>query len=124
MLQKIALIFGSVVLLIGFLGFTPLTSEQGELFGIFKVNQLTNLIYIALGLFALWSGLQGRLEAKNGFRFLAFVLGLFAVLGFIYGNEDIFGLIANNIISSWGRLVLALLSAYFGFVYQEKYIKV
>jgi hypothetical protein len=88
---------------------------MGMLLGIFHVNTLHNLFYIATGIIALCVGKSSQQGSKIFFQVFGVIYILFAVLGFSYENRPLLGLIANNIADAWFHLIVGILSLYFGF---------
>ncbi len=119
MLQKFAVVFGVVFVIIGILGFIPAVSPQGHLLGIFHINAAHNLVHIVSGLIALWCGFNSYMYSQVFFRIFGAIYLVVAALGFYYGNQDILGLVANNMADTWLHVVVAALSLYLGFAYQS-----
>ena len=121
MLKKIAYLFGIVLLGIGILGFLPAATPGGLLLGVFHVNTLHNWIHIVTGLlaFVAASDVVPSFTSKLYFQLFGVIYGVVALLGFYYGDNPIFGLIANNQADNFLHVVIALVSLYLGFVYSE-----
>jgi hypothetical protein len=115
MLKKIALVFGVVFIAVGLLGFVPAAAPDGHLLGLFHINPLHNVVHIASGAVALWAAMSSERNAKLYFQIFGVVYALVAVLGFVYGDEAILGLIANNAADTWLHVVIAVVALYLGF---------
>jgi formate hydrogenlyase subunit 4 len=115
MLKKIALVFGVVFVAVGLLGFVPAAAPDGHLLGLFHVNALHNVVHIASGAVALWAGLSSERNAKLYFQIFGVVYALVAVLGFVYGDQPILGLVANNAADTWLHVLIAAVALYLGF---------
>lgn len=115
MLKTAAKVFGAVFLLIGVLGFVPALTPDGNLLGIFHVNALHNVVHIASGLVALFSGFYAARAARMYFQVFGVVYALVAVLGFVYGDNAILGLVANNMADTLLHVVIAAAALYLGF---------
>jgi Domain of unknown function (DUF4383) len=115
MLKKIALVFGVVFVAVGLLGFVPAAAPEGHLLGLFHINPLHNVVHIASGAVALWAGLTNERNAKLYFQIFGVVYALVAVLGFVYGDQPILGLVANNAADTWLHVVIAAVALYLGF---------
>ena len=115
MLKKIALVFGVVFVAVGLLGFVPAAAPEGHLLGLFHINPLHNVVHIASGAVALWAGLTNERNAKLYFQIFGVVYALVAVLGFVYGDHPILGLVANNAADTWLHVVIAAVALYLGF---------
>ena len=118
MLQKFAVVFGVVFVIIGILGFIPAVSPQGHILGIFHINAAHNLVHIISGIIALWCGFKSVAYSQLFFRIFGVIYGLVALLGFYYGNQDILGLVANNTADTWLHVVVAAVWLYLGFAYK------
>lgn len=115
MLRLAAKIFGAVFLLIGVLGFFPVFTPDGNLLGIFHVNTLHNLVHLASGVVALIAGFSSARYAKMYFQVFGVVYALVAVLGFVYGDNSILGLVASNVADTLLHVVIAAAALTLGF---------
>lgn len=123
MLKKLAILFGIVFLAAGILGFVPAVTPHHHLFGIFHVNDVHNLIHILTGVIALIVGFTGREASKIFFEVFGIVYVIVGILGFVYKDQAIFGLIANNVADTWLHLIVGIVALYLGFVLKIKMIK-
>lgn len=123
MLQKAAMVFGVVFVLIGVLGFVPALTPDGNLLGIFHVDAVHNLIHLASGAAALAAASSVRLS-RLYFQVFGVVYALVTLGGFIpplqFGEEmKVLGLThattANNLL----HLAIAGAALYMGFVHKE-----
>ena len=106
---------GIILMAVGVLGFVPALTPDDLLLGIFHVNALHNLIHIVTG-GALWYAAGATEPGASGLlKTLAVVYGLVAILGFMVGEGEILGLVANNGADNLLHLVLTALFAYWGF---------
>jgi hypothetical protein len=127
--RTFALIYGVVFTVVGIAGFIPglltphdtvehsLAIEQGagNLFGLFPVNVLHNLVHLVFGVWGL--AVYRRTSAAIGYaRTVAVVYALFMVMGFIPGLDTAFGLVPLHGNDVWLHALLAAGAAYFGFV--------
>jgi uncharacterized membrane protein len=89
----LAKIFGFLFILVGIAGFipNPLVSESG----VFRVNEAHNLIHIVTGVL-----------------FFAIV----AILGFVFPDNMLFGIVAMNMADRWLHAALAAVLLLVGFV--------
>jgi len=115
MLKKIALVFGIVFIAVGLLGFVPAAAPDDHLLGLFHINTLHNVVHIASGAVALWAAMSTERNAKLYFQIFGVVYALVAVLGFVYGDQPILGLVANNAADAWLHVVIAVVALYLGF---------
>lgn len=123
-------ILGLVFVALGVLGFIPglvaepvrqdvplvvLRGEHGLLFGVLPVNSVTNLVYIAFGIwsFLSWRGAIGtpRLYSKS----VAVIFAVLAVLGLIPLARAGFGLMPLYGGAIVLHALIAVLCAWFGF---------
>ena len=119
-IKKIATVFGGVLLLVGILGFIPgITTDDGMLLGIFHVNALHNVIHLVTGAAAIYCGMQSGSAARTFFQVFGVVYALVAVLGFVYGDDAILGLVASNMADTWLHVVIAAASLFFGFAAKD-----
>ena len=115
MTKTAAKIFGAAFLLAGILGFVPAAAPNGMLLGLLHVNPAHNVVHLLTGAIALCVGLASSSASRLFFRIFGVVYAIVAVLGFVYGNEPILGLIANNIPDAWFHLIVAATSLFLGF---------
>jgi len=125
-----ALTFGLIFIIVGLAGFVPqvLQTPQGgelapdndhqELFGMFAVNWLHNIVHLGFGLWGLGAS-RSAVRALQYARGVAIIYAVLTVSGFIPGLMDLFGLVplhGNNI---WLHAALAAIAAYFGWVHRD-----
>ena len=109
-----ARIFGGIFVAIGLLGFVPALVPNGNLFGIFPVNSVHNMVHVGLGIWGLVAGAT-LAAAVIYFRGIAIIYGLLAVLGLIPATHTLFGLAPIHGADVVLHAVLAVIAAYFGF---------
>jgi hypothetical protein len=106
------LVLGSVLVLVGILGFVL----PSPLFGLFEVDLNHNIIHIASGALTLFAALQGI----GGMRLWGKIFGLVylavAILGFVIPGGDIFGIIHVNMPDNFLHIALAAVFLYVGFL--------
>jgi hypothetical protein len=115
MTKTAALIFGIAFLLAGILGFVPAAAPHGMLLGLLHVNTAHNLVHLLTGAIGIWAGTRSVQASRVFFQTLGVVYLVVALAGFYYGDEPIFGVVANNMADAWFHLVVATVSLYFGF---------
>lgn len=115
MVQKLATIFGVVLLLIGVLGFIPGITNNGLLLGIFAVDTLHNIIHLVTGAVMLWAGMTSLKASRTGFQVFGVIYAIVAILGFMTGDGQLLGLISNNMADTWLHVVIAVVALYAGF---------
>ncbi len=116
MVKKTALILGVVLLLVGILGFVPGVTTDGRLLGLFQVNALHNVIHLLTGALGIYVGMMADGKAaKTYFQVFGVVYALVAVLGFVYGDNAILGVVASNMADTWLHVVIAVVALYLGF---------
>jgi hypothetical protein len=118
MVQKAALGFGIVFLVIGLGGFLPFLVTKDSmgmslLLGIFMVGALHNVIHLASGIGAL-VGSRSAQYAKLYFQIFGLVYALVTVVGFVQGNT-VLGILPVNLADNFLHLVIAAVSLYLGF---------
>jgi hypothetical protein len=119
MLKKACMAFGVIFVIVGVLGFVPGVTEGEHLLGIFHVNAAHNAIHIVTGVVALIAGAASTHAARIFFRVFGLVYGLVAVLGFVSGNQPIFGIISNNAADTWLHVAIAAVSLLLGFAARQ-----
>jgi hypothetical protein len=122
---------GLVLLIIGLAGFvpplapletSPLRIAAGvggrQLFGLFPVSPLVNVIHLGLGAWGVFAGRQIS-RAVIFARWTAILLGLLTLMGMVPGADELFGggpLYGNNLLLHGS---LALLAFLFGWLYRK-----
>lgn len=119
MVRNFAKIFGAVFLLIGVLGFVPALTPDNRLLGLFEVNGLHNIIHLASGAAALLAGFGSYGASKTYFKVFGVIYALVTLLGFVYGDRDILGLVAHNMADTWLHVAISAAALYLGFGYTE-----
>jgi hypothetical protein len=130
--RTFALLFGIVFLAIGVAGFIPgittpphanhpdlaVDANYGQVFGLFPVNILHNIVHILFGLWGLLS--YKSLGAAKGYaKAVAIAYAVLTLAGFIPNLDTMFGLVplfGNDI---WLHALLALVAAYFGWMHRD-----
>jgi hypothetical protein len=132
-IRTFALIYGIVFAAVGIAGFIPglvtphdpvehaLTVDEGagDLFGLFPINMLHNLVHLAFGVWGL--AVYRNTNAAIGYaRVVAIVYALFVIMGFIPGLNTLFGLVPLHGNDIWLHALLAAGAAYFGFMWHPE----
>jgi Domain of unknown function (DUF4383) len=122
-IRLIATIFGAVYLLVGLAGFIPalvtgsapadMPSADGNLLGIFPINQLHNLVHIVIGAALLYGATQTP-RAIAVSRVIGIVYLVVALAGVVV--PDFFGLMPIGGADILLHLVTAAILLYIGFV--------
>lgn len=122
-----ALILGIGFLAAGILGFVPqlvthpadqptlrIEAAHGNLFGLFPVNVLHNLVHL---IFGVWGVVVWRSFAASRVycRSVAIIYAVLTVLGLIPGVNTLFGLVPLHGNDIWLHAVIAIAAAYFGY---------
>jgi len=104
--KNICLAFGSVFVLVGFLGFIPNPIVSSE--GIFETNGMHNLVHLLTGSAFLFGGLA--LEGREGLVLNIITAAYFgvALLGFVTSGNSLLGLVHINEADRWLHLGLAI----------------
>jgi hypothetical protein len=110
MVRRIYLALSGVLVLIGILGFIM----PSPLFGLFDVNTLHNIIYLASGAFTLVAASQGiRAMRTIGRTFGALYLAV-AIAGFV--EPSLYGFMHVNLPDNLLHIGLAAIYSYIGFL--------
>ena len=96
MLKIAAIIFGIVFIVGGIAGFIPSLAPSGMLLGIFMVGPIHNCIHLASGAAALLCAFAGSGAARKYFQIFGIVYLLVALIGFVYGNNPLLGMVEHN----------------------------
>ncbi len=115
MLRTLAVLFGLAMVGFGIIGFMPTMTTNDLIYGIFKTNTAHNVVHMATGVIAIWVGFTSSYAAKLFFAIFGIVYVLVAIAGFMHGDQNILGLIANNAANSWLHLVVGVVSLFLGF---------
>lgn len=118
MLQKLAWIFGIVLLAVGILGFVPGITSDGMLLGIFQVDGLHNVIHLLSGALAIGAAMGAGMYARLYFQVFGVVYALVTVVGFVQG-DTVLGLISVNMADSILHLLIAAVALWAGFGMKE-----
>src|SRR5688572_10728546 len=121
MLKNLCILFGIVFIAIGALGFMPGVTREGHLLGVFHVNTFHNFVHLLTGVVALICGASSTHAARLFFRIFGVIYGLVAVLGFVYGDQPIFGVLSNNAADTWLHVGIAAVSLLIGFGVRERH---
>jgi hypothetical protein len=115
-LKRIAMIFGIVFIAVGLLGFVPALSPGGKLLGLFDVNLAHNVVHLATGIVALVVSFASEKASKTFFQVFGIIYAVVALLGFVYGDRPLLGVVSNNLADAWLHVVIALVALYLGFM--------
>lgn len=104
--KNICIAFGSVFVLVGFLGFIPNPIVSAE--GLFETNVMPNLVHVLTGSAFLFGGLA--MEGREGFALNVITAAYFgvALLGFMTNGNMLLGLVHINEADRWLHLGLAI----------------
>ena len=119
MLRTLAIIVGLALIGFGIVGFMPSITTDDMIFGMFKTNTAHNVVHIASGAIAIWTGLASSYAAKLFFAIFGIIWSLVAIVGFMHGDQNILGLIANNRANSWLHLAMGVVSLFLGFGFKK-----
>lgn len=109
---------GIVLLLVGVLGFIPALAPHKNLFGIFHVDLLHNVVHILTGAAAVYLAMtQGERGSILFGKIFAVVYGLVTVLGLLTGHAlGIPGVIDVNMADNVLHIALTAVFAYIGYM--------
>jgi len=119
MLKIASIIFGIFFLVAGIGGFVPALSPEMEggrmLFGIFMVGPVHNFIHLASGAAALMCAFAGGGAARKYFQIFGVVYLLVAIIGFVYGNSPLLGMVEHNKADIGLHIAIAAVALFLGF---------
>jgi hypothetical protein len=104
-LRFFAFLFGCAFIALGIAGFN--TSEEGLLFGVFKVNLWQNALHLLAGIIACIVGFMSPRAIRLFFQIFGILCGLLGIMGFVYEDQNILGIIANNPAMTWLHIIAA-----------------
>ncbi|MCB1181291.1 MAG: DUF4383 domain-containing protein [Chlamydiia bacterium] len=119
-MRGIAIIIGIVLIALGILGMFPEMVWNHLLFSTLEVNWAVNTIYLITGICGILTGFITTLGTRLFFEVTGILYGLWAILGFVYGQDPIFGFIANNLATSWLNMIIAVITLILGFGSAQK----
>lgn len=109
--QTFALAFGVAYLVVAILGFVLAPDAGDELFGVFRLNLLHNVVHLAIGA-VLLAASSAHARARKVNLAVGIAYGLVAALGF--ANVIVPDLLEANNADDFLHLVSAVLGVYFG----------
>ncbi len=129
--RNFALIFGIVFLVVGIAGFIPglvqplhaghppAMGNNGQLLGLFPVNEVHNVVHILFGIWGLAASrsLGGSVLYARGVAIIYAVLTVAGLLAEPFSTG--FGLVPLYGNDIWLHALLALVGAYFGWVHRN-----
>jgi len=110
-LRIFAILFGLIFIAAGVVGLMPMFIKEGNLFGIFLVDDLHNIFHIVTGVIALLAAANSRVS-KVFFILFGLIYVAVTVLGFM-GKEDMLMMhfnMADNVL----HLVIAVIFLFLG----------
>jgi O-antigen/teichoic acid export membrane protein len=106
-----AIVLGIILLLVGIIGFFTT-----EVFGLFPVNGLHNVVHLLTGALFLWAGLSDMRGFATGTnKWVGVVYILVAIIGFLVGLSFL-NVSAGNDPDNWLHLVIGVGSAAVGWM--------
>lgn len=115
MFRVFAILYSIVFLAVGLMGFFPSELGNGLLFYIFRVNYATNILHILTGLGAIWAWLTSEKASRLFFQIIGVLLAIWGILGFLYEEDPLFGIIANSVTWTWFHVIFAVIALILGF---------
>jgi hypothetical protein len=103
-----AVLWGTLFVLGGILGFVPGITRDEMFLGVFMVNTPHNILHIVSGVVFFIGAISGARAARLCFLTIGVFYAALSLIGFEVGNGLIFNLISNTPIDSWGHGFLAL----------------
>lgn len=115
MQRSLAILFGTLFIILGVLGFIPSLMEHGLLFGVFRLNFEHNAAHLILGTLGVFSGLSSIFYSRIYFILAGILYGFLAILGFMGKQEMLLQMIAVNTADNYLHTATALLFLIIGF---------
>lgn len=113
--KKITLLFGAVLIVLGFFGFIPGITYNDLLFGQFLVGPFYNFFNILNGSLGIWSAYTLNKYIRFYFKVMTLIYGIVLISGFITGLGFGLDLMPLNFADNILHLAIVLITAYFGF---------
>ena len=120
MVKTYAIVLGAIFVLLGILGFVPPLNPDGNLFGIFHVDAVHNVVHLVSGLAVLGAVLAGGVYPRLAAQVIGLVYGVIAVLGFLIGEGVVLGFLEVNVADNVLHAVIALSALYVGFTPESR----
>ena len=117
-LKLFAILFGLAFVTVGVMGFLPEYTPNGNLFGIYEVDHMHNIVHIVSGVIALIAA-GCSYFAKVYFILFGLIYGAVAIIGFMQ-DGDIYGYMHVNPADNYLHLGIAIVSLLIGFVFKAK----
>ena len=114
-MRPFAYIIGIIFLIIGIAGFVPNLVVEEHLASVFHVNVWLNTLHVVSGIFAFAAGFSTRMLVKLYYQIFGVLYAVLAVLGFIYGERDIFGFLASNSPDTWFHVIISVACLILGY---------
>jgi Domain of unknown function (DUF4383) len=118
--KTVALVFGSVFLLIGVLGFVPILTPNEALLGIFMLNGLHSVVHLLFGILGIAAAFTatGRLY-NRGVGVIYLILGILGFIPPLVPNGLLIGLVMINTADNLLHLVIGVVLCSVGFALQN-----
>jgi len=114
-MRAFAFLFGIVFLVIGIAGFIPEVVHEEYLVEVFHVNIWLNLLHVFSGVIAFFVGFIGRKSSRIYFQIFGVLYAILAILGFVYEDKDIFGILSSNAPDTWFHVIMATAALIVGY---------
>jgi hypothetical protein len=113
--RPFAYIIGIIFLIIGIAGFAPNLVVDEHLAAVFHVNIWLNTLHVISGALAFIAGFLKRVIVRLYYQIFGVLYAVLALLGFIYGEKDILGFLANNNPDTWFHVIIAIACLILGY---------
>lgn len=114
-MRAFAFIVGIIFLIVGIAGFIPQIITGGHLAQVFRVNIWLNILHVVSGFLAFVAGFSPRMLVRLYYQIFGVLYSILAILGFIYGEKDIFGFLASNNPDTWFHVIIAIACLILGY---------
>lgn len=119
MTRVFAIIFGIAFIFAGVAGFFSTFMTNGQLFGLFEVDFMHNIIHIISGVIAIMASTSIK-YSKWYFRLLGIIYATIALLGFWYSGDFYMLHMHMNFADNLLHVGIALVALYLGFFMRKK----
>lgn len=115
MYRWFALLFAIFFIAMGVLALIPGLQVYDHLFDTFHVDQTVSVIWLVTGALSFLFFLVGRTVIRIYFQLAGIVYGLWAILGMVYQETMIFGILPNSMPNVWFNVIVGVIFLILGF---------
>lgn len=114
-MRAFAVLFGIIFLIVAIGGFVINISSGDHFFSVFHVNLAINSFHAITGIFSILAVFWTIKSIRLYFQIIGVIYAILSILGFIYGDKNIFGVLANNSANTWLHVILSVAALILGY---------